>query len=56
MPLVVNSLGGGHTHANTCIHIDIHIETILRNQVCAAFDWRTPGLKIVYVFHIDHLI
>ena len=33
MPLVINSLGGVHTHA----HTDIHKETILRNQ-CA------PGL------------
>ena len=31
MPLVINSLGGGHTQTNT--HTDIRTETILRNQM-----------------------
>ena len=36
MPLVINSLGGGHTHTNTQTHIqtDIRIGTISRNQAC----------------------
>ena len=33
MPLVINSLGGGHTDTNT--HTDVRTETILRNQACA---------------------
>ena len=33
MPLVVNSLGGGHTNTHT--HTDFHTETIFRNQVHA---------------------
>ena len=40
MPLVINSLRGGHihTHANTHIHIQmIHAGSILRNQACAWF-------------------
>ena len=44
-PLVINSLGSGHTHTHTHTqtqtktqtqthtHIDVHTETILRNQV-----------------------
>ena len=32
-PLVINSLGGGHTHTNT--HTDVRTETILRNQASA---------------------
>ena len=38
MPLVINSLGGGHTHAY------IRTETILRNQARAT-GRRVPGLK-----------
>ena len=34
MPLVLNSLGGGHTHTNT--HTDVRTETILRNQARAS--------------------
>ena len=30
-PLVIDSLGGGHTHEHT--HTDVRTETILRNQV-----------------------
>ena len=33
MPLVINSLGGGHTHT----HAYIRTETILRNQACTWF-------------------
>ena len=37
MPLVINSLGGGHTHTNTHMHTDICTETHLRNQVPAGY-------------------
>ena len=37
MPLVINILGGGHTHANTHTHTHTHTDictkTIVRNQV-----------------------
>ena len=33
MPLVINSLGGGHTNTHT--HTDTRTETILRNQAHA---------------------
>ena len=33
MPLVINSLGGGHTYTNT--HTDVRTGTISRNQACA---------------------
>ena len=37
MPLVINSLGGGHTHVNTHTHTQtIHTGSILRNQVLAS--------------------
>ena len=38
MPLVINSLGGGHTHAHTHTHThtDVRTKTILRNQVHAS--------------------
>ena len=47
MPLVINSLRGGHTH--TCANTQTHThrrswtEAILRNQVTG---WHVPGLKI----------
>ena len=48
MPLVINSLGGGHTHINT--HTDIRTETILRNQAHAglwpACAWFNKSPKI----------
>ena len=36
MPLVINSLRGGHTQTDTNTHTytDAHTETILRNQMC----------------------
>ena len=34
-PLVINSLGGGHTQTHT--HTDVHTETILRNHLRAWF-------------------
>ena len=39
-PLVINSLGGGHTNTHTQIrtHTDVRTETILRNQACAWFN------------------
>ena len=40
--LVINSLGGGHTH----MHTDVRTETISRNQVRAGL--RVPGLNIVH--------
>ena len=55
MPLVINSLRGGHTHTlkhaqthtrtHTCTrtHTDVSTESILRNQ---ARGWCVPGLKI----------
>ena len=39
MPLVINSFGGGHTHANTHTHIPtICTESIIRNQAHAWFN------------------
>ena len=43
MPLVINSLGGGHTHTHTHkhtnthtkTHTDVRTETIIRNQARA---------------------
>ena len=43
-PLVINSLGGGHTHTNTRIQMFVDKE-ILRNQVHA------PGLISRELFH-----
>ena len=47
MPLVINSLGGGHAdmQTHTHIHTAIDTKTILRNQVstCGRL---APGLKI----------
>ena len=34
-PLVINSLGGGHTHTQTHTHTDVRTETISRNQARA---------------------
>ena len=31
-PLVINSLGGGHTHTHTNTHTDVRTGTILRKQ------------------------
>ena len=31
-PLVINSLGGGHTHKHTHTHTDVHTETLSRNH------------------------
>ena len=48
MPLVINSLRGGHRqtdtqtdrykHTHTHTHTDVYTETILRNQACAWFE------------------
>ena len=43
-PLVINSLGGGHTNT----HTDVCTETISRNQAAPACVWcdrHAPGLK-----------
>ena len=39
MPLVINSLGGGHTHTHkhTQVYRYSRTEAILRNQVCAGY-------------------
>ena len=41
-PLVINSLGGGHTHANTHTHTHTHIdvctETVVRNYASTWFE------------------
>ena len=34
MPLVIDSLRGGHTHTYTHMHTDVCTETISRNQAC----------------------
>ena len=52
MALVINSLEGGHTHANTHMHADVHTETILRNQAYASL-W--PALTWFKNF-IDYII
>ena len=52
MPLVINSLGGGHTHTNT--YTDICTEIILRNQVCAGHRLAHAWFKNYLVFH--HLL
>ena len=55
-PIVINSLGGGHTHTHKYTHTHTHthahthtntytevrIETILKNEACGR---RVPGLK-----------
>ena len=43
MPLVINSLGGRHTHTNT--HTDIRTETILRTRHAPACGGHALGLK-----------
>ena len=49
-PLVINSLGGGHTHTHTHTHAYIRTETILRNQARAglrpARAWFKNGIGI----------
>ena len=40
MPLVINSIGGGHT----CNTQDIYTETILKNKSVLAIGWQAPGL------------
>ena len=35
MPLVINSLGGGHTHTYTNTHTDVHTGSIVTNQARA---------------------
>ena len=35
MPLVINSIGSGHTDMQTQMHTYVHTETILRNQAYA---------------------
>ena len=49
MLIVIDRLGGTHTHT------DIHIETILRNQVCACCGQCMPGLIINSESHYSHL-
>ena len=49
IPLVINSLGGGHTHTHIHEHTqtDVHTETILRNQAHAGHTGqRAPVSKI----------
>ena len=48
MPLVINSLGGGHTHTytHTQAYKRSRTEAILRNQVRTGRR-RAPGLKIL---------
>jgi len=50
-PLVINSLGGGHTHTHTHTHMhDVyshHGQKQFQETSCAlAFGWHTPVLKI----------
>ena len=49
-PLVINSLGGGHTHTHTHTHAYIRTETILRNQARAWFKNQLYGIRPA--FHI----
>ena len=49
MPLVINSLGDGHTQTRT--HTDVRTKSILRNQVRAS---HRPGLKIIITHHITY--
>ena len=50
-PLLINSLGGGHTHENThtCKHTHayrhLRTEAILRKQALVACGWLVSGLK-----------
>ena len=46
MPLVINSLGGGHTHAhiNTQTHKQTHLQTSAQEQFQETR--HAPGLKI----------
>ena len=42
-PLVINSLGGGHTHKHTHTHTQTHIQTSAQEQFQETR--RAPGLK-----------
>jgi len=56
MPLVINSLGGGHTHTHTHRHTHTHTRTqtyshrgqkqFQETSRVLAFGWCVPGLKI----------
>ena len=53
MPLVINSLGGRHTHTHTHTHTNTHAyrhswtEAILRNRACA---WFKNGVGINHCY------
>ena len=54
MPLVINSLGGGHkhththkhtnTHTETRIHTDVHTEQLKETRCMPVAGWHAPGL------------
>ena len=57
MPLVINSLGGGHTHANTHIHMQtIRTGSILETRRVQACGVRAPGLKTCVVIYLSALV
>ena len=50
MPLIINSLGGGHTHTHTNTHIlMIRTGSIIRNQTNA---WSKKLVKVVMEMEI----
>ena len=54
MPLVINSLGGGHTHTYTSMHTNIRRQRNFKKP-----GWRTSGLKMIHPYfvwyHINHV-
>ena len=54
MPLVINSLGGGHTHTQTHTHIlKICTGSILRNQACAWFKKYKNKLEMKEIYKVE---
>ena len=45
MPLVINSLRGGHTDRQTHTHTDVQTKAISRNQVRTTFGHAPEGIK-----------
>ena len=52
-PLVINSLGGGHTHTHASTHACRHSQTeaVLRNQACAVLWPARDGIHIYCWFN-----
>ena len=55
-PLVINSLGGRHTHIHKHAYTNIHRQRNFKKPDCG---WCAPGLKMIYPYfvqyHINHV-